>query len=84
MKEVYTMNKIIRKIQYLKVCSEDHRNYYRVRALSVKKKKILNEIESGIRPKTDMLLYKHYDAAQNRILEEMDQFLRDWSLSSKF
>lgn len=78
------MNKIIRKIQYLKACSEDHRNYYRARALSRKKAKILNEIESGIRPKTDMLLYKHYDAAQNRILEEMDQFLRDWSLPSRF
>lgn len=78
------MNKILYKIQYLKDEREDHRNYRRAKALAAKKTKILNEIESGIRPRSDIKLYKHYNCALSRIIDEMDKHLIKYCKPSEF
>lgn len=68
-------NDILYCLRYLKDSIEDRRNYNRAKALSKKKTKILNEIESGLRPRSDIELYKHYDRCMSRVLGEMDNFL---------
>lgn len=78
------MNKILYKIQYLKDERENHRNYRRAKALAKKRTQILNEIESGVRPRSDIELYNHYNRALSRIIDEMDKHTIKYCKPSEF